>query len=391
MPGDYIWEAPFYIGDKDVVNNGLYYWRVAALNAKFPTPSSAVWSEWKNFRWDVNQPMYSSGYGQINATVKYFGPAVNLANKVYLQAFDNRGFTGDPAAQFVFQTGTPQLALVTDLSNAATNAFLRGLTPGTYYLRAFIDSNGNGVRDIWESWGYANYYGEQRAMYNVRPVKLDNSGRIPAVQIFIEDCDVDQDWFPDAWEYEQHPGAYPGFLSRIGPAATWLFGDAEINPNLDYSTGWGGIPWLLGPIASGQTQADIIKMLQGKPLAPDGFTLEEKVELGLMPSDLLGIRITKGPQVDPITAKVKWEMSIARDASAEPDIRKLLGSSTTYKYDLMYSPTLENPQWRSVKMGSFNLGEGVETVLSEVPVAPTDPALRIDLTRGFFKIKVVRQ
>ena len=388
ITGDCVWEAPFYIGDKDVVNNGLYYWRVAPLNSKFTVPTSASWSTWSTFRWDVNQPIQSSGYGQINVTVRYFGPAVNLADKVVLQAFDNRGFTGNPAAQYIFPAGTPQLALVTDLSNTATNAFLRGLTPGTYYLRAFIDSNNNGVRDSWESWGYANYYGEQRAMYNVRPVKVDFSTLIPAAQILIEDCDVDQDWFPDAWEYEQHPGAYPGFLQTIGPAATWLFGDAEINPDLDYTAGWSGIPWLLGPITSGQTQESIIAMLAGYPLADDGFTLAQKVEMGLMPSDKLGVRITKSPRVDPLSADVTWEISITKDPAANEDIRSLMDTpQNIYVYNLMYSPTLDNPKWTSVQLGSFPLDEGVETI----PLTVDVPLKGIDPARGFFKIEVKRQ
>ncbi|MCL2103614.1 MAG: hypothetical protein FWH21_00945 [Kiritimatiellaeota bacterium] len=395
ITGDYVWEAPFYIGDKDVVNNGIYYWRVAGLNSKYTAPTTQSWSQPQMFRWDVNQPMQSSGYGQINATVKYFGPAVNLADKVILQAFDNRGFTGDPAAQFVFEAGTAQLALVTDLSNTTTNAYLRGLAPGTYYLRAFIDSNNNGVRDIWESWGYANYYGEQRAMYNARPVKVDFSTLIPAVQIFIEDCDVDQDWFPDAWEYEQHSGAYPTFLQQIGPQASWLFGHAEINPDLDYSVGWGGIPWLLGPITSGQTLSDIIAMLSDTttyPLAGDGFTLQQKVEMGLMPSDKLALRITQSPLIDPATAKVAWEMSITKDSSANTDIRDLMGTSTTYVYELMYSPTLDNPTtWKVVDGagGQFDLDDGVTP---SIPISVDNPALKgIDLQRGFFKISVKRK
>ena len=384
--GEYVWVAPFYAGDTNVVNNGIYYWRVAALNSKFSTATSSVlWSDWKMFRWDVNKPMQSAGYGQVNATVKYFGPANNLAGKVVLQAFDNRGFTGVPAAQYVFPAGA-QLALVTNLASTATNAFMRGLTPGSYYLRAFIDSNGNGVRDSWESWGYGNYYGEQPSLYNARPVTVSFSTQMPSIQIIIEDCDEDQDWFPDSWEYEQNPGVYPGFLATIGPSKDWTFGNAEINPNLSVSDTWTGfgIQALLMAFATGssQDQSDTLSMLAGLPQASGN-----KRQLGLLSSDSLGLRIVKNPQIDPVTAEVTWKLSIARDTS--PDVvavRGLVNSTATYTYKVRYSPSLDIPksEWSTVKTGTiqFAAGEGEEELRESVSIE------QIDETRGFFMIEV---
>jgi len=400
--GDCVWEAPFYMGDTDVSNNGTYYWRIKPLNAKFSTTAGTGWSTPTMFRWDVNAPLASngggsSGYGQINVTVKYFGPAVSLAGKVILQAFDNRGFTGEPAAQYVFATGAPGIAtaypsqLITNMYSTATNAFLRGLSPGTYYLRAFLDSNGNGVRDIWESWGYANYYGEQKSLYNVRPVKVDHSSTIPAATIFIEDCDVDQDWFPDAWEYEQNPGAYPGFLATIGPQDGWTHGDAEINPNLVTGT-WSGIPHAMGMMAafatgSSDEQAAYLVMLAGTPAAADGFLPGKKLDLGLFPWDQLQFGITKF-SINADTATLDWQMRVTRDTSVNAAAFGLLmepAASLDYEYHVKYATSLDGP-WQSIGVdGSFTLVDGVLKPLTS-HVNAAQPS--IDPARGFFKVEV---
>jgi len=387
VTGDYVWEAPFYMGGTtNIVNNGIYYWRIQPLNAKFNTPSG-TWTG-QAFRWDVNQPLQSSGYGQINATVKYFGPvpASSLVNKVYLEAFDNRGFTGDPAARYMLTAGV--LSQVTSLGSTATNAYLRGLAPGTYYLRAFIDSNGNGVRDIWESWGYANYYGEKAEMYNVRPVEVSFSTHIPSVTVIIEDCDVDQDWFPDAWEYHQNSGTYPNFLSNMGPQDGWKFGDAEINPLLNTAGTWTG--WdvynLLPKFASG----DFLGMMAGLEPADDGFTGAQKQALGLMVSDVLGLRFTQGPRVDPDTAQVTWEMSIEKDKTTQAMAFSALAPVVkAYVYQVRYSPVLDadDAQWVTVATGEFTLEEGVEAKTDTVSLL----APEIDPTRGFFKVKVFKK
>lgn len=125
-----------------------------------------------------------------------------------------------------------QNVILTNMDFSVTSAIaMRGLTPGTYYMRAFIDSNNNGVLDSWESWGYANYYGEKESMYDVRPVEVSHSAISPLVTLYIEDRDTDQDWFPDAYEYQQNSGS--NFLTLIGPNDDWQYrGDSEINPNL---------------------------------------------------------------------------------------------------------------------------------------------------------------
>ncbi|MBO7653584.1 MAG: hypothetical protein J6U40_01565, partial [Kiritimatiellae bacterium] len=84
-----------------------------------------------------------------------------------------------------------------------------------------------GVRDEWESWGYANYFGQTDKGYDPAGVTVEYSGTIPEVEIFIEDADTDQDWFPDSWEYTKNTSAT--FLSAIGPNTSSVV-DTEVNP-----------------------------------------------------------------------------------------------------------------------------------------------------------------
>lgn len=77
---------------------------------------------------------------------------------------------------------------------------LEGLPAGTYYLRAFIDQDGDSILDDWEAVGYA--------METVNPVEgKDNfaSFAVPPgasnVEILIADKDTDSDQLPDSWEY----------------------------------------------------------------------------------------------------------------------------------------------------------------------------------------------
>ena len=201
--GRYTWTAPISVGDQMpsghiLSAHGNYTWRVAMYNAKFkPSPYVNAFSDAATFRTDVNvqQDVDDDGFNAINVCVKYTGPSeviaacdsASIAGKVRLQAFTTADFSGVPSAQALV-TGKDRIA---DASDTMANAKLIGLPAGTYYIRAYIDSNGNFEKDDWESWGQAKV-----------PVTVGAGHPAPLVGLYIEDADTNQDWVPDALEFD---------------------------------------------------------------------------------------------------------------------------------------------------------------------------------------------
>ncbi len=216
--GVYSWKAPLYAGM--VTQNGKvfdtkqnYKWQVSMLDAKFTTPA---WNTPQAFRLEATG-MLNDGrrYGTIAANVRYFGPLVNnvstskanLKNIIRVQAFTTPDFAGQPVGEGMV-TNTSMLASTSlEAINAVTFAvptLEKAYEPGKFYLCAFIDTNGNGIRDSWESWGYACNIGNGKEnVYAPKAVEItEPSTKVPSVDIFIEDCDTDNDGFPDAWEMQ---------------------------------------------------------------------------------------------------------------------------------------------------------------------------------------------
>jgi uncharacterized protein (DUF2141 family) len=388
---NYVWEAPFFMGDKNTVNNGVYYWRVQAMSPRYSLTNNVAseWSPWRIFRWDVNSTLApagvatnlngsSSAYGQLGAVVKYFGAVTNtIADRVILQAFKNRGFTGNPAAQYVYSTS--QNTMLTNQSLSVTNAiYMRGLTPGVYYVRAFIDSNTNSVLDSWESWGYANYYGDTKAMYDVRPIEVSYSALTPHVTVYIEDSDTDQDWFPDAYEYELNRTA-SNFLELTGPSDAWSYrGDAEINPTLDTDT---FIDMVFAmAMGSSEQQAEIIKLIStdGQVTTPGvapSVTIESLSFGTGGPS--LDFDLTPGQPAQYTSTLLSTLMGVSASAPA-PEIR-------TYKYNVRFSDTLSVPRpWATiVESGTATVDANGQTIRTP------DYTNSATGTNGFFYVEIV--
>ena len=193
--GMYSWKADPIVGIF-LAKSGNWKWRVAMCNAKFKTP---LWSDYANFSTAVNtqQPLNDHGYSSIGVSVKYTGPSVVLnqlaaegkVGKLVIEAYTANDFSGAPVAAAYATDKTS----VSDPSILTNDAVLVGLDAnGTYYIRAFIDSNGNGVKDDFESWGYSS-----------EAIKLAGRTTVPVVGFYLEDADTDGDWLPDAWEYAE--------------------------------------------------------------------------------------------------------------------------------------------------------------------------------------------
>ena len=185
-----------------------YKWRVALLNAKYPEVSGEEdWSAWSAFNMDAgnsNQnPDTQTGYGNLAAAVRYYGAGVctdlSGSSNIVVEVYATPDFTEQPVSR----------TLLADLSNldsqsdiVTTNCALKGVAPGKVYLLAYIDSNNNGKRDAWESWGYANGVDDNtQNRYTPKAIVVtDEKLAYPSATIYIEDCDLNQNEIPDILE-----------------------------------------------------------------------------------------------------------------------------------------------------------------------------------------------
>jgi len=400
--GNCVWEAPIYAdgrlpGGQIFAANKVYAWRVMALNAKFyNTTTEANWSDWKLFRLDVNAPIESSGYGALTARVKYHGPATSLlANRVKVQAFHTASFTGLPVAEYTLTSA--DLNALTSPAAASVNVMLKGLSlssnAGKYYVRAFIDHNTNTVRDLWESWGYANYYGASEIHpYSPRPVSVKLAPDTEVVDITIEDADSDQDWFPDAWEYEKNPSG--DFLNLVGPSPA-AEADTEVNPWLSLTTNLGRTGFFIA-LSAGTTDldsdglGDLAELALGSDAdatssSGDGYADGDKLALGLAPADTLSLSLTGLDAADPLNPVVQWSVGVQKASGVNRSLISALSTVTggVVGYEIVYTPSLSNPQWRTVKTGTVTLS-GVQTLVSAVESAAVEESVK-----GFFRVRLV--
>ena len=244
--GMYRWTAPVYADMATIwETNGVkhatlftttnnYYWSVSMLDAKFTTfsPKETV----TPFRLSTSGSVADGKeHGSIVVRVKYFGALAEklsdkttsmstLTNLIHVQAFTTPDFSGLPVAE----TYVTNVSTIASESVIATNAVLRGVEcGGTYYVRAYIDTDADGVKSDWESWGYNCYVADNsiKEVYAPRPVKVDYSlNPSPVATVFIEDADIENDGFPDAWEMytygnltDQEPVTGNTFFATVNP------------------------------------------------------------------------------------------------------------------------------------------------------------------------------
>ena len=195
--GVYTWSAPVFVGDRPAgatgvfANHAAYTWSISAYNAKYKNDDFVTGG---TFRMDVQTNGYSTG--SIATRVRYYGPAAvtNDASAVIrVRAYASPDFTGAPAGAGLVDTSVTE----------GVNCRLLGVSKGTYYLQAFVDSNNNGVCEPWESMGYLCQRDGTTADW-LNPVALtvgESVGAGDVATIYIEDADTDGDNLPDAWEY----------------------------------------------------------------------------------------------------------------------------------------------------------------------------------------------
>jgi hypothetical protein len=199
--GNYRDSMPFYAGDTgnvgQVWTNGVYWMRLRGLSDNGNTP----YSEWRSFTVNVKTPE-TGGKSAIEGDLFYFGRVQRgstntvryLAGEtklsIIVQAFRNAGFAGEPTAQVQVNASRTNVRV-----GAAYE--LNGLVAGTYYVRAFIDLNGNRKLDLFEPRDM------RRNGYEPQSVDATASTgiRVRGQRIVLRDHDMDDDNMADGWEY----------------------------------------------------------------------------------------------------------------------------------------------------------------------------------------------
>ena len=379
--GEYVWTAPLYAGDQTSLGKVFgslanYRWAVTMYNSKFQDDS---WSDERSFRVNIygeNEPN-NAGYHALDVDVKYFGPGVfdvassKVEGKIRVEAFTSPDFSGVPAGR----TFITNLASVTD-SVHVRNVRIAGLAAGTYYVRAYIDSDGDFKRSAWESWGYACNRGdtETGAIYAPTGFKVGDGIAAPLVSLYVEDADVDQDALPDVWEYDEAEGA-EDFLLKNGPMENANDGYIAVNPELvsDITrvaavNGAGG---MLSLAASGYMPSAMAAMMLGvdsvEPEIEDGT-------LGITAFSLEGdtVKLTVGAKADDPLAgsvfvrnnKVTAKVAVFHATKLEEGFAELKTVDVTFDIE---DGTISHTEYISLK-----------AILGD----------EVDLSKGFFKVEL---
>ena len=387
--GDYEWTAPLYVNDQTALgkvfsNTNNYTWSVTMFNAKY---QSAEWSVERAFRMNVYAYLQdgvadiatiepnASPRHQIQAAVKYFGPGtVNTAvstvpGTLRVEAYTTPDFSGEP----VGRTFVRDLASVTNAEHEV-NATIIGLKPGTYYVRAFIDTDGDFERAAWESWGYACPRGDTStgAIFAPTAVTVGDDLPTPSVSVYVEDSDVDQDCLPDVWEYDAAGTDKTDFLLKKGPMANKYNAYIGVNPNLedaisDLINGSGGTTLRLFAAAPGQIPAPVAALMLGVPSVEPSLKEGTLAVTSLTLADGT-VRLALGAEADDPTAGTVF----VSDGVVRATIV------------VKYADSLDG-EWKSVEKA---IEKKIEKGAVSDEITLSLEELGLDASKGFFKVEV---
>ena len=373
--GEYVWTAPLYVGDLLACGEVFggrdnYKWSVSVYNSKFQSDN---WSEARLFRMNVyaDDEVNNAGTYSFKGCVKYFGAGAfstttsTMKGIVRVEAYSTPDFSGMPVARTVVRDS----ASVTNESHAA-NVTFAGLETGTYYLRAYIDSDGDGKRSPWESWGYACGRGDivTGAIYAPTAITV-GLGLSPLEVVYIEDTDVDQDCLPDVYEYDAASGK-DGFLAVKGPSSNSKDGYIAVNPELanDISRNSGNTVAYMLSAGTMSMPSDMVALSLNIETAEN--TLEEStLAIKAISLENGAVNLTVGAEAN------------------EPDLGKLYvkGNTVTVTIVIKYADSL-NGEWKEKCIDkTFEIeGGNVDGVLTITNKELMDAGL--DTSRGFFKV-----
>ena len=300
---------------------------------------------------------------------------------LYLQAFR----LPDDATTCVSVSGTP---VYQEVRRAKGDFTVRNLEKGKYAIRAFLDSNGNGYADDWETQGLAVMTGTVSPNIDPTAAPIDVHDNVTGLMIVLHDRDTDNDLLPDAWEW-------------------WKTGGSLLTSGYDVDEG--GLEWW-------RQYADGI--LDSDPRTPDTDLdgLTDAMEILVTGTDT-HLRDTDGDGIgdleeflsgsDPLKASSAVPYSIPALAFTEEGVPFVeisypaLRPGVTLTYELQRKLSLAPDEaWETVaELPVANDGgavyysqyDGVNAHLSDPGTAtmwPGDQAEGVDFSTGFYRIKV---
>ena len=213
--GYHTWTPPLRVGaivpggTAEFKNGVKYTWEIATYNAKFSGDPTTWAKPPAGGEFYMNALTASPDYATVNVAVRYFGPSavINKNYPIRVQAFTTPDFSGDPVGEGYV---TDKTTLGSTDEPTIGNARIVGLSHGTYYIRAFFDAVNDGKLTTlpysagrWESWGcLCSRDNDVGTIYTPKSVTIGPElGGSPAIAVYIDDCDTDQDTLPDIWEY----------------------------------------------------------------------------------------------------------------------------------------------------------------------------------------------
>ena len=385
--GNYSWTAPLRAGaivpggKAEFKNGETYSWKISTYNAKFKSDS---WVDGGSFK--MNVLTNSQDYGTIRTAVRYFGPdAVRNGGTIRVQAFTTPDFSGVPVAEGYVKAAD---TLVGTGAAESANAEIIGVKAGSYYLRAFVDITGEGVCDKWESRGaYCTRDVTVGTIFAPKSVKVGpGCGEGEIIPIFIEDCDIDQDCLPDAWEWTQKKN-----LTSFGASS------------LDQSLTGGFVmkKSLVQEITSkGKASSGLAVMMTAKLSTPRVAALMLGVDASGSDDDVMDALVDAGSSVE-IEENSVAITSIALDAAARQvklgvsaEVESAVGDALASSiYTFTGSDTI-NVTCRVMRKATLMDAAWVEVAAKDVVISPTigigtltvDLGDEVDLTGGFFKV-----
>ena len=255
------------------------------------------------------------------------------------------------------------------------NAKLIGLPAGTYYIRAYIDSNGNFQKDDWESWGQATV-----------PVTVGAGDSAPVVGLYIEDADTNHDWVPDALEFNPTTGQLKDAYSPIKVTGEFLM-SKKLSEAVSADTLEAGVStYLSGATLSAFQYADVIGTLLGVNSSGETTTInairkavEKKVKAGT-------VRITS-IKFDPTGKKVVLAVDAEVADSVAGDLFSKIfeyspGDEVVVKVKVFRKDSLVQAEW--VPVGDAQtVSVGVHSQEVSVPL-PSGT----DYTSGFYRVEI---